>query len=250
MEEGAKIGADVEIGAFAFVGTGVVVGDGCVLEPHACLKGPLNLGAGCRVGSSAVLGGDPQVKGKEGPFGAVRIGAGNVFRESSTVHRSMFPDKETVLGDGCYLMAGAHVGHDCLLGDNVIITNQSMLAGHVTVGDGVYLSGLCGVHQFCRIGEFAMMSGGSIITQDLPPFCISVGSRPARLGGLNVVGMRRAGVSTEARKAVKEAYRILFRSDDPLPDRLARVESGVPEVDRLVEFVRASERGVVGVSGE
>ena len=250
VEKGAEIGADTEIGPFAYVGADVVVGEGCVLEAHAALHGPMSLGAGCRVCSGAVLGGSPQVKGKEGPFGGLRIGARNVFRESSTVHRSMFPDKETVIGDDCYFMAGAHAGHDCLLGDNVIITNQSMLAGHVTVGNGVYISGLCGVHQFCRIGEMAMMSGGSIITQDLPPFCISVGSRPARLGGLNAVGMRRAGVSSEARKALKAAYRILFRSEDPLPERLARVDSSAPEVQRLVEFVRASERGVVGVAGE
>jgi UDP-N-acetylglucosamine acyltransferase len=250
VDKSAEIGADVEIGPFAYVGDGVVIGDRCVLEPHAVLQGPMVIGAGCRVCSGAVLGGDPQVKGKEGPFGGLRIGAGNVFRECSTVHRSMFPDKETDIGDGCYFMAGAHAGHDCLLGDNVIITNQSMLAGHVTVGDGVYLSGLCGVHQFCRIGELAMMAGGSIITQDLPPYCISVGSRPARLGGLNAVGMRRAGVTSEARKALKAAYRILFRSEDPLPERLARVDSDQPEVRRLVEFVKASERGVVGVAGE
>ena len=250
MEEGAEIGAGVEIGPFAHVEAGVVVGDGCVLEAHSTLKGPMVLGAGCRVASSAVLGGAPQVKGKEGPFGSLRIGARSVFRECSTAHRSMFPDKETGIGDDCYFMAGAHVGHDCLLGDNVIITNQSMLAGHVTVGDGAYLSGLCGVHQFSRIGELAMMAGGSIITQDLPPYCISVGSRPARLGGLNVVGMRRAGITSGARKALKEAYRILFRSEDPLPERLARVIAEEPEVRRLVEFVRAAERGVVGVVGE
>ena len=204
------------------------------------------LGEGCRIGFSCAIGHDPQVKGNEGPFGGTRIGDRNAFREFSQVHRSMYPGKETVVGDDNYFMATSHVAHDCCVGNNIIMANNSQLAGHVTVGDRVFISANVAIHQFARIGELAMLGGLSAIQSDVPPFCMCVGIRPRKLEGLNVVGMRRAGVPVEARRALHEAYRILFRGNAPLRERMNRVESTAPEVQRVLEFVQASERGVIG----
>lgn len=246
VDPGAELGPDVEVGPYAVVGPGVVVGEGCRIGPHACLAGPLRIGEACEIGFSAAIGHDPQVKGRRGPFGGTRIGARNVFREFSQVHRSMQPDGETVLGDDNYLMATAHVAHDCVVGSHVVLCNGALLSGHVTVGDRAFVSGNCAVHQFSRVGELAMVAGLTSVPCDAPPFGLVVGMRPTVLEGLNVVGLRRAGVSPEARLALKEAFRVLFRSTLPLPERLAAVRPGTPEVERLLEFLRTSKRGVIG----
>lgn len=249
MDPGATLGADVEIGPYAVIGAGVVVGDRCRIGPHACLLGPLTLGAECEVGFAAALGHDPQVKGKRGPWGSVRIGSRSVFREFTSVHRSTNPAGETVVGDDCFLMATAHVAHDCTLGDHVILCNCVMLAGHVEVGSRAFMGGGAGIHQFGRIGELAMVGGNASLSRDAPPFCMVSGDRPSHTEGLNVVGLRRAGLPAATRAALGEAHRILFRSDAPVAERLAAVDRSVPEVDRLVAFVLSSRRGVVGIAG-
>jgi UDP-N-acetylglucosamine acyltransferase len=199
------------------------------------------------VGFAAALGHDPQVKGGAGPWGSTRIGSRNVFREFSTVNRSMKPDGCTVLGDDGYFMANAHVGHDCVLGNHVVLCNAVLLAGHVEVGDRAFLSGGAVAHQFARIGELVMLGGLGGVGRDAPPFTMVVGSRPAALAGLNRVGLRRAGIAGAALLALKAAYRTLFRGDGPLAARLAAVQRGTPEVDRLVAFVQASRRGIIGI---
>ena len=244
VDSGARLGVGVEVGPFAVVGDGVVIGDRCRIGAHASLLGPLSLGEECRVEQSVVLGGNPQVKGNDGPFGGVRIGARNGIREFTVVHRSTRPDGETVIGDDCFLMSVTHVAHDCRLGDRVTIASNSVLGGHVTIRSGAFLGGLCGVHQFSEIGELAMVAGGANVNQDVPPFCMAAGSRPFLLRGLNVIGLRRAGVSAEARSVLKKAFHVLFRSGAPIAESLGRVVTGTPEVDRLVEFVRSSKRGV------
>lgn len=249
VDPGAEIGSDVEVGPYAVIGSDVVVGDRCRILEHASLRGPLVLGEDCVVEHAAALGFAPQVVGNDGPFGAVRIGRGNVFREFVQVQRSMHPDGETVIGDRNYFMNTAHVAHDCVIGDEAILCNSVLLAGHVHVGDRAFFGGNAGMHQFCRVGELAMVGGGSGVAQDVPPYCLVADTRPARLEGLNTVGLRRAGVRTEVRRALKEAYRVLFRTDDPLPERLAAVDRSVPEVARMVAFVEESERGVIGFGG-
>jgi UDP-N-acetylglucosamine acyltransferase len=252
IADGARLGVGVEIGPYAVIGDGVVVGDRCRIGSHACLLGPLELGEDCVVGHAAAIGHDPQVKGRNGPFGGVRIGARSVFREFSQVHGSMSPDGWTVIGHDFYLMATAHVAHDCVVGDHVVVCNGTLLAGHATVGSRAFISGLSAVHQFGRVGELAMVAGGTILVRDVPPFCVAVGSRPSALEGLNTVGLRRAGMTAETRRALQTAYRTLFRSDLPLDQRLAAVERGVPEVDRLVAFCEQRGRRTVlgfGVPG-
>jgi UDP-N-acetylglucosamine acyltransferase len=246
IDPAAEIGDGVAIGPFAVVGAGVRIGDNCRIGPHACLLGPLELGADCVVGFSAAIGHDPQVTGTDGPFGATRIGNGNVFREFVSVHRSMKPDGETVLGDRNYLMAQSHVGHDCVVGDDNTFVNNIMLAGHIHVGNRVMIGGGAGIHQFSRVGDYAMIGGNASIQRDVPPYTRVTGDRPSTLSGLNVVGLRRGGIDAAARKALNQAYRILFRGDAPVAERLAAVDVTTPEVGKLVEFLKTSERGVIG----
>jgi UDP-N-acetylglucosamine acyltransferase len=248
VDRAAEFGDGVEIGPCAVIGAGVRLGPRCRVGPHACLQGPLEMGEECVVGFSAALGHDPQVKGKSGPFGRTRIGARNVFREFSQVHRSMLPEGETVVGDDNYFMSGAHAAHDCRVGNHVVLCNNVMLSGHVEIGDRAFLSGACGIHQFARVGTLAMVAGLTGSPLDVPPYSIVAGSRPILLRGLNTVGLRRAGVASEARLALREAFRRLFRSDLPVPERLASIDPRVPEVARLLEFVRSTKRGVVGLS--
>ncbi|MHC4222774.1 MAG: acyl-ACP--UDP-N-acetylglucosamine O-acyltransferase [Planctomycetota bacterium] len=245
----ARLGEGAEVGPYAVIGAGVVVGDRCRIGPHACLTGPLEIGEDCVVCFSAALGHDPQAKDSPGPFGGARIGPRNIFREFSQVHRSMLPGEETLVGSDGFFMANSHIAHDCVVGDQVVMCNNAILSGHVVVQDRVFLSGNTCFQQFARLGELCFVAGGSAIPQDVPPFTMVAGMRPARLQGLNVVGLRRAGISGKARRALKEAYRNLFRSNDLLEDRLREIDCSMPEVDRLVKFVMESERGVIGFGG-
>jgi UDP-N-acetylglucosamine acyltransferase len=248
VDPGARLGTDVEVGAYAVVGSGVVVGARTRVGPHACLMGPLEIGEDNVIGFSAALGHDPQIKGKGGPWGAARIGSRNVFREFSQVHRSMKPDGVTLVGDDCLFMATAHAGHDCVVGNHVVLCNGVLLSGHVEVGDRAFFSGLTGVHQFARVGELAMIGGLTGINRDVPPFCIVVGDRPRTLTGLNRVGLKRAGVPAASVDALKDAFRAIFRTGGPLEARLAAVPRGTPEVERLITVVLSSRRGVIGLA--
>ena len=247
IDPGARLGEGVEVGPYAIIGEGVTVGDGCRIGPHACLMGPLELGEECQVAFSAALGHDPQVKGNAGPFGAVRIGRRNVFREFAQVHRSMAPDGATVIGDDGFFMVNSHVGHDCTVGDHVVLANDVSLGGHVIVQDRVNMGGAVNVAQFCRVGEVGHVAGLSTIHSDVPPFGLVAGAWPERLRGLNLVGLRRAGIDTDAVRALKDAFRVLFRGDDRLEERLRQVEVTTAEVQRLVAFIRACDRRVIGV---
>jgi UDP-N-acetylglucosamine acyltransferase len=161
----------------------------------------------------------------------------------------MHPDGETVIGDDGYFMACSHVAHDCVVGNHVVVCNNSLLSGHVVVGDRAFISGNCAIHQFVRIGELSMVGGVTPVEGDVPPYGLVVGNRPTVLRGLNVVGLRRAGFSAEARVALQRAYRALFRSDLPLPERIAAVAVSTPEVARLLAFVQGTKRSVIGFGG-
>ena len=240
---GARLGAGVSIGPFAVIEDGAIVGDECEIRAHAVVKSHVVLGGGNRVHEGAVLGGEPQDLSFQGGETGVVIGDRNVLREGVTIHRSTKPGSATVVGSDCFLMAYVHLGHDCRLGDRVIIANNTALGGHVQVADRAFVSGNVSVHQFCRIGRLAMLGGNSKAVQDCLPFVICDG-HIARARGLNVVGLRRAGVGAEQRRTLKEAYRLLLRSGlhrDEALERMAALAD--PLVDEMVAFVRASKRG-------
>lgn len=248
VADDAVLGTDVTVGAYAVIGPGVTIGDRCIIEHHADVRGPVSIGPDCIIGFSTAIGHDPQIKGGDGAWGSTRIGARNVFREFSQVHRSRNVDGETRVGNDGYFMAASHIGHDCDIGDHVTLCNGALLAGHVQVEDRVFFGGLAAIHQFCRVGTLAMVGGHAGVSQDCPPFGTVVGCRPPQLTGINAVGIRRAGLPSDTRLAIKDAYRTLFRSDDTAEERLARLDTSVAEVAHLAAFVRSSQRGVVGIA--
>jgi UDP-N-acetylglucosamine acyltransferase len=201
------------------------------------------LGSDNRVHEGAVLGGEPQDLAWDGSPSRLRIGDRNVIREGVTIHRATHPGGETLVGSGCYLMANAHVAHECTLGDGVIMANAAVLAGHVQIGERAFLSGNVGVHQFSRIGRLAMVGGAAKVIKDCLPFVITDGN-PARARGLNAVGLRRAGFSASQIRVLKDAFRILLRSALPLAEALERMsELRDQNVDELVAFCQGGQRG-------
>jgi UDP-N-acetylglucosamine acyltransferase len=243
IDAGADVGARVEIGPFAVVEGDTRVGEGCELRAHSVVKRFTTLGRSNVVHEGAVLGGEPQDVAFTGESSRLVLGDRNLIREGVTIHRSTRPGGTTVVGSDCFVMAYAHVAHDDHIGDRVILANNVALAGHVDIGEGAFLSGGVVVHQFCRVGRLAMLGGLSKVVQDCLPFVITDGN-PARARGLNVVGLRRAGVKPPRLRPLKEAYRLLLRSGLPLEGALERMSAlGDPLVDEMVTFVRGSERG-------
>jgi UDP-N-acetylglucosamine acyltransferase len=247
IHKGAKLGA-VEVGPYAVVERDVELGDGVVIGPHSVVRSGTRVGARTFVDAHVVLGGTPQDAGHD-PAKETRlvIGSDCVFREFTTAHRGSSNGQGlTEIGDHCLFMANSHVAHDCRLGRNVVFTNSAAIAGHVDIGDGAVLGGLCAVHQHARIGRLAMVGGGAMCAQDVPPFSVAQGDR-ARLYGLNIIGLRRAGMSHDNLTALKEAWRSIFSRDLPRQDALRRVDEQfgeVPEVAELLQFMRTSRRGV------
>jgi UDP-N-acetylglucosamine acyltransferase len=245
VDPGARLGAGVRIGPYAVVESGAVVGEGTELRAHAVVKRHCSLGRGNVVHEGAVLGGEPQDVAFAGGESFLEIGDRNRIREGVTAHRASGTGAATVIGSECFLMANAHVAHDCRLGDRVILANNVALAGHVSIGDQAFLSGGVVVHQFCRIGRLAMIGGNSKIVQDCLPFVLTDGV-PGRARGLNVVGLRRAGLAAGQVRALKEAFRVLLRSSlslDTALERLGPLAGEEPLVAELVRFVRGSKRG-------
>jgi UDP-N-acetylglucosamine acyltransferase len=206
----ARLGRDVCIGPFAVVEADVTIGDRCRLAAHVVVKDGTELGPDNEICEAAVLGGLPQHIHKPANPGRLVLGSGNTIREQATLHRAMKEDAATVLGNNNFLMANSHIAHDCRLGNNIIMANASLLAGHVTVGDRAFLSAGVGVHQFCRVGQLAMLGGHARVVQDVPPF-VTVDNTGSSVVGLNLVGLRRNGFSTEEINQLKAAYRVIYR---------------------------------------
>ena len=250
VDPSARLGRGTRVGPHAVIGEGVVLGDDCEVGPGVHLVRWVEAGPGNRFHSGAVVGDAPQDLRHDGSESWVRMGSGNVLREHVTVHRGAKAGGATVLGDGNFLMAGSHVGHDCVVGNHAIVANGALLAGHVQVGDRAFISGNCLVHQFCRVGRLALMQGGSAISKDLPPFCIARGDNG--VCGLNVVGLRRAGIEAGPRLALRRAYHVLFRSGLRLVEALDALERGFatePMVLEWVAFGRAGGRGLCRDTG-
>lgn len=244
VHPGARLESSVSVGPYAVIDEHVSVGAGCRIGPHVHLTGHTTIGAGNTFHAGCVIGDAPQDLKYRGQPTRLRIGDNNVFREHVTVHRSATDAGETVVGSGNFLMAHCHVGHNALLGSRVIVANGALLGGHAEVQDRAFLSGNCLVHQYTRVGTLALMQGGSGISLDLPPFCVARGHNG--ISGLNVVGLRRAGIPAETRLELRGLYHALFRSGSKLRQAVAEARGRFqsPASRELIEFVAASRRGV------
>lgn len=242
VEPGAEIGTGVEIGPFCHVGAEVRLRDGVVLHSHVSLTGRTEIGARTRVWPFASLGSQPQDLKYEGEQSSLSIGADCMVREHVTANPgTKGGGMHTRVGDKCLLMVGSHIGHDCQLGQGVILANNATLAGHVEIGDFAFLGGLCAVHQFVRIGQHAMVGGMTGVEKDVIPFGSVIGNR-AELGGLNIVGLKRRGFPREAIHALRAAYREVFFGEGSLADRAARAAEthrGIEAVEAMVAFILA-----------
>jgi UDP-N-acetylglucosamine acyltransferase len=241
----ADIHPSVVIGPYCLIGPGVRLGEGCVLDSQVRIEGGAQLGRCNRVCHGATLGSEPQDLGfRPEQSQPLVIGDHNHFKEGVNISRGVKTETGTRIGDHNYLMAFAHIGHDCQVGSHNVFANTATLGGHVQLGDHTFLSGHVAVHQFCRIGDSCMIGGVSGVTQDIPPFALTNGQR-ARLIGINSVGLRRQGFSSEQRRRIKAVYRLLFRSGLPRAHAMAEAAARYPgaETDRLLAFVRASDCG-------
>jgi UDP-N-acetylglucosamine acyltransferase len=251
VAEGARLGPGTEIGPFAVIGPRVCLGARCRVLAHAQIVNDVRLGDDCVVGRGCVLGEDPQSLSfdPDTPSG-LEAGAGNVFRELVTVHRSARAGGATRIGEANYFMAASHVGHDAVIGDRNVVANACLLAGHVEVGNRAFLGGGAGFHQFVRIGDLAMVQGNAVMNRDVPPFLMAGAS--SRLFGLNVVGLRRAGIEPAQRDELRRLYRLLFRGERNLSQALEASEAMEwgDAAGRLLSFLRQpSKQGVCRATG-
>jgi UDP-N-acetylglucosamine acyltransferase len=241
----ARLAAGVRVGPYAVIDGEVELGAECEVGPQVYITGVTTIGARNKFHAGSVIGDAPQdLKYKDAPS-RLRIGDGNVFREHATVHRSTKAEEETVIGSNCLFMACCHVGHNCVVGDQVILANGALLAGHVTVQDRAFISGNCAVHQFTRVGTLVMMQGGTFVGQDVPPYTVTrVGKNT--ICGLNVVGLRRAGFTGEERLELKRLYHALFRSGKNLREAVAEAQATFTgtAARTMLEFVAGAKRGV------
>ena len=246
VEEGARLGAGVRIGAHAYVAATACLGEGCVLEPNAVVMDHATLGAGCHVFPGAVVGGLPQDLSFGGEPSYVVVGDHCTFREGATVNRGTKPGSATRIGNHVYMMANSHAAHNAEVGDHVILANNVALGGYATIGERAFLGGGAGVHQFCHVGRLAMVGAFSLITKDLPPFCTSTPCGNSFVGGLNRVGLRRAGFDAAARAQIKQAFGLLYRSGLNATQARERLlaETANPFAAEYADFLARSTRGL------
>jgi len=238
----ARLGENVEVGAYVVIEDDVSIGDGSRIAAHTVIKRHTRLGRENRVCEHVVIGGEPQDYKFGGARTYVTIGDGNLIREGVTIHRGSTPEAHTTIGDNCFLMVGSHVAHDCHIGNRVVLTNSALLAGFVSIADNAIISGNVVIHQFCRVGRFAFAGGGARVSQDCLPFMITEGS-PARTRALNAVGLRRAGFPPAEIASLKRALHVL-RTAPHLADALEALDADAsPSVTELVRFIRDSKRG-------
>ena len=249
VDSRALLGPGVRIGPFSVIGPETTLEANVEVGNHVTLEGRVTLGAGVKVGHGAIVGGVPQdLKFKDGTPSGVRIGPGTVLREYVTIHRATTPDGWTEIGRDCLLMAMSHVAHDCRLADNVIVINYAGITGHCVIEERATVGGLTGIIPFTRMGAYAYLGGCSKLVADLPPFMLADGA-PATVRGVNVVGLRRAGVSADVRRTIQDAHAVLYRSGLSPQSALDRIRGEIPPnpyVTRLVEFVASTRRGICG----
>jgi len=243
----ADLASDVRVGAYSIIGPDVKIDSGCEIGPHAVIQGPTTIGKNNRIFQFASIGEECQDKKYKGEPTTLVIGDNNTIRENCTFQRGTVQDKgTTVIGSNNWFMAYVHVAHDCVLGDNGIFANSVQIAGHVEIGHGVIVGALSGVHQFCKIGDFAMAGGGSIIFKDIPAF-VMVSGNPAAAHGMNFEGMRRRGWSAETINTLKKAYKVVYREGLTVEKALEELDTltlSCPEVKLFADSIRASSRGI------
>ncbi len=247
VDPSATLGQEVSIGPGAIVGPQCTLGDGVVLGPRAVLERNVRLAEGVRIGIGSVIGGDPQDLKWRGEETWVEIGPRSVVREYATINRATSHSWVTRVGADCFIMSYVHLAHDCVLGDGVLISNATQLAGHVVVEDRAIISGLCAFHQFVRVGRHAFVGGCSRVAKDVPPYVKAVGN-PVKLYGLNSVGLQRSGFDDATLRDLKRAYRLCFNSDLNLSQAMTRAREELPEgaeVGFFLGFLEQSARGVV-----
>src|SRR5947207_4948187 len=243
----AEIGTGTIIGPYCVIAADVVVGQNCWLQQHVTLCGPMNAGAKNRFYASGSIGQQTQDLKYQGEPTYLEIGDENTFREFVTISRSTTSKGKTRIGNRGTFLAYSHIGHDCQVGDGVVFSNNGTLAGHVQVGDHAVVGGLTAVHQFCRIGRFAITGGCSKLVQDIPPFMIADGN-PAEIRGVNLVGLERKNFPPESVKLIKEAFRLIYRSKLNTRQALEAIRkelSQTEEIAQIVEFIEKSERGII-----
>ncbi len=249
VDRSVQIGNEVEIGPYSIIEAGVEIGDRCVVSSHVMIATGTRLDRGCRVFVSAVLGTIPQDLKFQGEKSSLHIGENTVIREFCTLNRGTAEGGAvTKVGSNCLLMAYVHVAHDCILGDNVILANGVNMAGHVTIEDYVGISGLTLIHQFTRIGRYSYIGGGSRVPKDVPPYILANGD-PLKYFGLNTVGLKRRGFTSEQISAIKRTYHLIFRSGLNTTQAVDAVRSDLEmseEIKIILDFIESSERGLIG----
>jgi UDP-N-acetylglucosamine acyltransferase len=248
VDPAAEMGRGVEIGPYSVIEKDVFIGEGTRIGPHVIIREGARIGKECQVFQFASIGEAPQFLGYKGEKTFLQVGDHNIMREFVTLHRGTVKGGgKTVIGDNNYLMAYAHVAHDCQIGNEVVMANGASLGGHIVIESGAIIGGLAAIHQFCRVGTYAIIGGLTGVLMDIPPYTKAQGDR-AKLFGLNTIGLKRANFSEETLKALKKAYRIIFRSGLTLAKATKAVEEDdifrIPEVQHLLQFIRHSKRGI------
>ncbi|HET9418135.1 MAG TPA: acyl-ACP--UDP-N-acetylglucosamine O-acyltransferase [Chthoniobacterales bacterium] len=243
----AELGTGTVVGPYCVIGANVVLGPECWLQHQVTLIGPMRAGSGNKFYAYCSIGQQTQDLKYAGEPTYLEIGDENTFREFVTVNRSTTSEGKTRIGSGGNFLAYSHIGHDCVVGDGVVFSNNGTLAGHVEIGDHAVMGGLTAVHQFCRIGRFAITGGCSKIVQDVPPFMIADGN-PAKIRGVNLVGLERKNYAPEAVKVIKEAFRLIYRSKYNTQQAIEAIRNELPasqEVQQIIEFIQTTQRGII-----
>jgi len=247
IDPSVKIGKDVEIGAYTVIGADVEIGDGCIISPHVVINGPTVIGKRNRIFQFASVGEDCQDLKYKGEPTRLVMGDDNTVREGVTLHRGTIQDaEETRIGSNCLFMAYSHVAHDCIIGDHVILANGTGIAGHCIIGDHAILGGQTGVHQFCQIGAHAFVGASSMVLKDVPAY-VTVQGYPASPHGMNFEGLKRRGFSKDALRALRQAYKVVYRESKTVKEaleELAPLAQDVAEVKLFLDSVEQSRRGI------
>jgi len=247
VDPAAQVDSGARIGPYCIIGPDVVIGAETELQHHVTVMGPTKIGAGNFFFAYTSIGQKTQDLKYAGEPTYLEIGDNNTFREFSTVNRGTLPGTKTIVGSGGNFLAYSHIAHDCIVGDHVIFSNNGTLAGHVEVGNHAIIGGLAAIHQFCRVGRYAIAGGCSKLVQDLPPFFIADGN-PAEVRGVNLVGLERAGFAPATIRALKEAYRILYRGKLNVKQSVEQIRCELPDAPEIAElctFIESSERGII-----